>query len=421
MGVIRTPLAVRTWNLWCLPRRAVAYILAVEAVALVALVVAARQAPVRAHDLVTFGLLLLCAAISVEGSRHLGSPATRRDRPYKDLLSAWMLPVALLLPPVYAMVVPVPVYLLVQARVTRIAPVKRAFNAAGVGLAGYLAALVHSRLAGRPALDPEGLLGSTRLVLAVVLAALVFAAVSAVLVAGVLRRVTPGMTLRAAFGDASLRSTEGGELCIGILVAMACSLSPPLVLLAVLPVLLLQRTLLHAELLEASRTDSKTGLANPRHWREMAEREVTRARSGGQPLAVLVVDLDRFKDVNDTHGHLAGDRVLVAVAEELQVAVRPRDLVGRFGGEEFVLLLADAPDSVAVRTAERVRERVQRMRPPFLGGSVTISVGVALLGEDGLDLESLLASADTALYAAKSAGRNCVRGRPPLEVPALSD
>lgn len=295
---------------------------------------------------------------------------------------------------------------------TRIAAVKRAFNAASVAVAGYLAALAHHWLAGTSTRGPLELLGSVRAVVAVVLSAVLFSVVSAFLVAGVLRRVTPGMTRRAALGGWPLQVTEGAELCMGVLVALCASINPVLAGLAVLPMLLLQRTLLHAELQQAARTDAKTGLANPRHWREVAEREVARSRRGAQPLAVLLVDIDRFKEVNDTRGHLVGDRMLRAVAEELQAAVRPRDLVGRFGGEEFVVLLADAAPDVAVSTAQRVREQVQRLRLPVGDGGgwgVTISVGVAVLGADAADLDGLLRSADAALYAAKTAGRNCVR------------
>lgn len=396
-----------------LPPRVAAYVLAVQAAGLLALVLAVRVSPLRAHDLLVFGVLTGCACACVEGSRHLGAPSTRRDRPYKDMLSAWMLPVALLLPPVYAVLVPVPVYLYVQLRVTRIAVVKRLFNTSSVAVAGYLASGLHRLLAGQP--DAAELLGSPPAAAAVLLSALTFAAVSAYLVAGVLRRLTPGLSRRAAFGGWSLHSTEGAELCIGILVALCCLVNPLLALLALPPMLLLQRTLLHAELVQAARTDAKTGLANPRHWREVADREIARSRRGQQPLAVLLVDIDRFKTVNDTFGHLIGDRVLCAVAEQLEAAVRPMDLVGRFGGEEFVLLLADASPDAAVRTAERVRQRVQHMRLPTADDtawSITVSVGVASLGPDGENLEQLLQSADTAMYAAKDAGRNRVGAAP---------
>jgi len=174
--------------------------------------------------------------------------------------------------------------------------------------------------------------------------------------------------------------------------------------------------LLHAELLQSARTDAKTGLANPRHWREVAEREVIRARRGPQPLAVLMVDIDHFKRVNDAYGHLVGDRVLVAVAEQLRTAVRPLDLVGRFGGEEFVLLLTDASPASVARTAERIRAQVEQFPHHVERASqplhVTISVGVAHLGSAAEDLNGLLEAADAALLIAKADGRNRVQPAP---------
>jgi len=411
----------RGWALWSLPRRAVVYVLAVDFVALAVLGLAMAQElsagrTRTVHDLGLFAVLTLCGIISVEGSRRLGSPSARRDKPYKDMLSAWMLPAALLLPPVYAALIPVPIYLAVQWRVTRIAPVKRVFNTASVGLAAYLADLTYCWLVGRAGpVGPQELLGSMRGLTATVAAAVVFSAVSACLVAGVLRGLSPVTRWRAALAGWPLQATEAAELSLALLVALACSYRPLLAVFALPPMLLLQRTLLHAELLQSARTDAKTGLANPRHWREVAEREVIRARRGPQPLAVLMVDIDHFKRVNDTYGHLVGDQVLVAVAEQLRTAVRPLDLVGRFGGEEFVLLLTAPPASVA-RTAERIRAQVEqfphhveRANQPL---HVTISVGVAHLGSAAEDLNGLLEAADAALLTAKADGRNRVQHAP---------
>ena len=109
------------------------------------------------------------------------------------------------------------------------------------------------------------------------------------------------------------------------------------------PVLVLHRAVLVHQLAEAARTDLKTGLLNAAAWHTQAERALSRNRRDDSPRGVLVLDLDHFKRVNDTYGHLAGDNVLVAVADALRGEVRDRDLVGRFGGEEFVVLLAALP------------------------------------------------------------------------------
>jgi diguanylate cyclase (GGDEF)-like protein len=198
-----------------------------------------------------------------------------------------------------------------------------------------------------------------------------------------------------------------------VLVAIACVASPYSVLLAIPPVLVLQRTLLLAEFREAARTDQKTGLANSTYWREVAERAITRARGGRDLLAVLLCDIDHFKAVNDRYGHLTGDDALRAVANALTDGLRPHDFVGRFGGEEFVVLLTGSDLEQARHAAERIREHVAALRVDTSNGrdpvKLTISVGVAAFRESGHSINELLDAADTALYAAKAAGRDCVR------------
>src|SRR6201999_4197783 len=104
-------------------------------------------------------------------------------------------------------------------------------------------------------------------------------------------------------------------------------------------------------------TDSKTGLLNMRGWRESAVKELARADRTRAPVGVLMVDLDHFKQINDTWGHPAGDDMLLAVANVLRTETRPADVVGRFGGEEFVVLLPDADDEAAAAAADRIRLR----------------------------------------------------------------
>jgi diguanylate cyclase (GGDEF)-like protein len=165
--------------------------------------------------------------------------------------------------------------------------------------------------------------------------------------------------------------------------------------------------------------DSLTGLFNRRYMAETLEREIHRARRTGNPLTVLVVDIDGFKQQNDAFGHDAGDAVLVELASLLQRSLRKEDIACRYGGEEFVLVLPDAALDNAARRAEQLREAVRRMRvshKEVVLGPITISIGVAAFPDHGADGASLLKSADMALYEAKKAGRDRVTLASPPEV-----
>ena len=155
-------------------------------------------------------------------------------------------------------------------------------------------------------------------------------------------------------------------------------------------------------------TDALTGLGN-RHWmRTMFEREVTRTLHSNKDLCLMMIDVDNFKAFNDKYGHIAGDRVLVAVADALREFLRPTDLVARFGGDEFAVLLPDLKIKQARQTAERVRQQVAALSPTSLATAITISIGIADRTEND-DVATLVQRADAALYDAKEAGRNRVQ------------
>ncbi len=169
---------------------------------------------------------------------------------------------------------------------------------------------------------------------------------------------------------------------------------------------------LYARTRELSATDELTKVANRRAFQERLEHELRRADRFHRQASLLMVDIDYFKRFNDTHGHLEGDQVLAKVAELFRENVREVDLVSRFGGEEFVILLPDADKVEAAAVAEKLRSRVFRHRFPHAEtqptGRLTISVGVASYPGDATDSLSLVESADFALYRAKDTGRNRV-------------
>jgi diguanylate cyclase (GGDEF)-like protein len=168
---------------------------------------------------------------------------------------------------------------------------------------------------------------------------------------------------------------------------------------------------LQGKLQDLAFRDPLTGLYNRRYLDDALERELQRARRQGYPVSVLVIDIDHFKQLNDLHGHQAGDEVLTAVANELQRNVRADDLACRWGGEEFVLVLPTMSVEAAIERAESVRVALEtggvRYRDATL--AATVSVGVAAFPIHGLGAREVLGAADKALYRAKSDGRNCVR------------
>jgi diguanylate cyclase (GGDEF)-like protein len=167
----------------------------------------------------------------------------------------------------------------------------------------------------------------------------------------------------------------------------------------------LEQNLLRTQLQQ----DALTGASSRTSLLAELEGAINRSAKTGQPLCVIMADLDHFKNVNDTYGHLVGDKVLAEIGGRIRAALREFDLVGRYGGEEFVVMLENTSRHTAQQVAERIRQRIAG--EPINTGSqridLTISQGLAVR-VDGDDLQRLLTRADDAMYQAKSAGRNCV-------------
>ncbi len=164
------------------------------------------------------------------------------------------------------------------------------------------------------------------------------------------------------------------------------------------------------ELHQLSITDGLTGLLNRKHILDLLDREISRSRRYEHPVSVLMLDIDYFKKVNDTYGHQTGDTVMRRLAELFCDALREIDLVGRYGGEEFLILLPDSDAQSGVRTAERIRKMVQNQKIETSGEivSITVCIGVSSYPQYGQDADAVICAADAALYQAKSNGRNQV-------------
>src|SRR5487761_1243490 len=386
----------RNWPFWSLPRRVQAAVALVDGAALTVTVLLLLLYPIHARDIAGIAWFAACAAAGVESSRHAERFRERhRDIPHKSLNAMWFLPAAVLFPPGLVCLLVVLTYAWLWLRVVHNSPHRWVYNAATVSL-GYATASVAFHAVAGHAAGPGGLAKDQAALAACFGAGALALVVNFLLVSVVIGLTTPGATARQLFGGPSQYLTESAAICLGILGAAGYTLAPWLALAGVPVAALLQRTLLFSQLQRAAHTDSKTGLATAAWWHELASREVDRA-------------LRRNEEVS---------AVLAAVASEFAGNLRTYDVAGRFGGEEFVVLLPGTGPSRALSVAERLRTSVADLRVAVPAGDgsgrgvladrVTISIGIAALPVQAQDLTGLLARADMALYAAKQAGRDLV-------------
>lgn len=421
---------VTRWPVWSIPPRLLGAVLAVELLALSLTVAGALNLP----ELDTRTLVLL-ATLAVAGVLHTeiiaGVERVRRytaETHHVNLTSVWTFASALLLPPVLGALVVVVVYTHLYVRVLRPVPppqrrpvFREVYSTATVVLAVHAAAGMLAST--RPGELYETLPG----IVALLLALLAYTVVNTCLVLGVVAMAAPDTPiLRILFGGDEF-ALELSTLCLGALTAGALVAGgPPAALLAIPPIIALHRTILVRQLREKADLDAKTGLFNHGAWHVRGTHALQVAERERRQAALLLLDLDHFKEINDTHGHLYGDQVLAATARVLREELRDVDLLGRFGGEEFVVLLPrlaghDGREELR-QIAERLRKRVSGTparpdgrrpdgEPPEgrAGLGITVSIGGAVFPADGDGLTALLETADSALYAAKRAGRDTVR------------
>ncbi len=409
----------RRWSLWQAPRRVVVAVLLVEVLAVALSLAVARLEPVGPADWRTLGLLSLGLAVHVEIARGIERrrEVAAEGQPYIELKSVWSFAGLFLLPLGLALVLVVVTFAYWWLRVSqRPVPHRWTYSAATVLIASVAAWAVLGLVPGGLQMQVSGPLG----LLVLVAAGLTRWTVNHGLVVFMICLSAPGTPWWKRLGSPTDTLIGLGALALGAALAVVALTTPWLLPVLLVPVMGMHRGFLLQQFARAARTDPKTGLANATAWRDQADRELSRLRRRGGELGVIMIDLDAFKAINDRHGHLVGDAVLRAVADTLRAEVRPYDLVGRFGGEEFVVLLAEAdPDQVG-RTAERLRRRISEcevMISATLGGGtvtgLTASIGTASYPRTSRDLDGLMVHADAALYAAKHGGRNRVECAPP--------
>jgi diguanylate cyclase (GGDEF)-like protein len=398
--------------LWNLPRWLQVLAVSVLTIYCGAICASAAATKVQASQLRVFVILLACSAAAIELTRRIGEPTGV----VRDVYAIWDLPAAVLLPPMYALLAPVPRMVLTQVRVRQTLLYRRAYTAAAVGLAYAAASLAFHAVV--PVLGPGAGTGAgERAFLWTLLAAgcgLLRLVVNDGLVLAAVKGSAPETRLLPEISGAEALYGNVAELSLGTLSAFAAVHSTLTIFYAVPLVVSLQRSLRHAQLVSETRVDGKTGLLNDKTWRREATGEVARAGRTRTPVAIGILDIDHFKEVNDTYGHLAGDAVLSALAAATTALLRDYDIIGRVGGEEFAFILPNSPAPEAAEVAERLRERIpqiafQREGPAgAMPSRVTVSIGMATAGRPGWDLARYYHLADQALYAAKQNGRDAV-------------
>jgi diguanylate cyclase (GGDEF)-like protein len=392
---------LQRWAVWRLPRRGqVLYVVAVDVLAVAAVALAAVRFPPLASMLPPFALLVGGMLVTAELSRPV-------ERHREDTLlgpgvdTPWIFAGVVALRPGLAVALVALSALHQWFRVRRRPVYRQVFGAASTALAGLVAGAFLTATRVKPlaaALD-------VRTVALLVLAGLAFLAVNAALVTAA---DGPRRSREAAPGHAF----DAAMTAFGVMFGWAALAAPLLVPMLAAATIVLHRGGLGRGRREHVTLDPGTGVLTATSWRGAAEAEVTRLGRHGPGQAVLLLDLDHFRQLNDRYGARIGDAVLRAVADTLRDEVRAADLVGRSGGEEFAVLLPGTGRFDAMAIAERIRLRVASTLvalkasgdgPQFVG--VTVSIGVAGCGADEALADTLLA-AEAALLRAKAAGRN---------------
>ncbi len=407
---------VRHWRLWRLPRWALMYLLGVEVVALAGTVALAMRYPVTQTAAVYFAVIVSLGVLAAELTR--GVERMRRrfsDTPHVNMTSVWMLSAALFTTPALGAATASLLYLHLWIRswrrVTGMHPFRAVFSTCAVALSSHAVFLVDQWIPGSFPPDLTEPLGLA----ALVLIALTYWVVNSALVAGAIALLRSGRSVTQLLGSWTENSLEFATLIVGAFTALALASFPWATMLILLPLSTLHRSVLVQQLEHAATTDAKTGLLNAGTWQSLASNELARAQRHGSGFGLLMIDVDHFKAVNGRYNHLVGDDALRAIAQILRGSVRNYDLVGRFGGEEFVVLLVAADHPQSVEVADRICEKVRELRveDAITGATypdlrLTVSVGVATYPDAGVTLDDVLLAADNALFAAKDAGRDQV-------------
>jgi diguanylate cyclase (GGDEF)-like protein len=401
---------VCAWQAWKLKPPLREYIVGITLLAAVAVGAGVLRTPVLPlSDVIIFVALLGCGIIAIESTRGVREVQGTVRR---DLQTVWYLAIAITLPPVCALIAPIPLAAYKLWRIRRGFVYRQVFSNATISIAyGCASAVFHafpSSIAGpSPGTDTHILRWTALVTCCGVLAW--FINNGLLLVA--IRLAATGARLGDLFTNREAITSDLLELSLAVSLSLVVAMNPVLMVLALPSLVFYRRYLLHAQHLAQVRIDSKTGLLNAGTWEREAEVEFFRALHGGTPLAIAIVDIDHFKDVDESVGHSVRDQLLRDIAGMLKDQLPAHDLIGRFGGEEFAILLPQTDREQALRISERLRDHIAGEPFAIESGNqagfvfrLTVSIGVAVLNESRRALTELIGAADSALDQARSSG-----------------
>lgn len=405
--------SLRSWQVWDLPEPLRSYVLAVPVLYAGLLVFAATSTTWYTGDAVVFLALLACGIAATEANRSVREPQGTLAR---DLQGVWYLAIAITLPPWYALAAPIPFAVHKLWRTRRMLVYRRIFSHGVIGLAYGLASLTfHSLPASVTATPPATGRHALYWVLAVAACGLIAAAVNYGLILVAIMLSDPDARVRDLMATRQSLTSDSLELSLAVSLTLVVAINPVLMVLALPTVVLCRRYLMQTQLLAQARIDAKTGLLNAGTWQREAAAEFYRALRSDVPLALVMVDIDHFSSVNETAGLAAGDQVLRGIARTVTQNLQGTGLVGRFGGEQFAILLPQTGETEARRLAERLRDHIAGEPIAIENGSqagfvfrLTVSIGIAVLDRSRRALTELIGAADKALSEAKTTGRNKV-------------
>jgi diguanylate cyclase (GGDEF)-like protein len=413
MGRKPVPRAWQGTQLRGAPRRLVVALLSVEFVVLLLGAFALATAESTGDSWRRLTILFALGVVFEELARKVGKQRLLiSSGPQPDMTSVWTFAGTLVLAPGYAALLAAILAAYLWIRQQREAGqflYRKVYSGATIVLACLAASAVLSHTGGSVPAPTE------YPAISVALALVVYTCVNRLLISLAVVLVGGPMTRSIILGKWDDNLLELATLCLGYVTAVIEVHQPWLIVVVLIPMVLLQRGALVEQLEQMSTIDAKTQLLNALAWHQLASRALTRAGRTSSA-AILVIDLDHFKAVNDVHGHLVGDAALFQVGLSIKQELRQADIVGRFGGEEFVVMLPDLGVEVATQIAERVRSRIATILVSELQGehtdggvcrhALSASIGVAMFPDHAADLGGLLQAADAALYVAKHAGRN---------------